>query len=164
MRARDLVGTGQRIATLLVKIRGRFRANPLLHADNWLGVGTGNILWSNYETKYYYFPVQLRPEIASPEPSDFELVAVRSGEDARRKWEQILSDHVASIDKMLVWNGDPDLDAITRAVVRGNRAARRNPGLQSQKAARGSSRGSVILRWSGHIFGRAQLFFFSSKR
>ena len=35
MRATDLAGRGQRIATLLIGIRGRFRANPLLHAD-WL--------------------------------------------------------------------------------------------------------------------------------
>ena len=45
IKASELVGRDQRIARLLIGIRSRFRANPRLHADSWLGVGTGNILW-----------------------------------------------------------------------------------------------------------------------
>jgi len=53
----------------------RFRSNPLLHADNLLGIGTGNIIWNNYETRYYYFPVQFRPEVARPtEPKVWKQV------------------------------------------------------------------------------------------
>jgi hypothetical protein len=118
MSAGDLVGSGQRIGTLLVQIRSPYRANPLIHADNWLGVGTGNILWTNYEAQFYYFPVQFRDGIARPDdPRDFELVAVMTdpvpGEPARRKWEQLLADHWQSIDKILTWQGDPALDAVT---------------------------------------------------
>jgi cobalt-zinc-cadmium efflux system protein len=42
-------------------LRGRFRANPLVHLDCWLGVDTQNVVWSNYEAAYYYFPVRLKP-------------------------------------------------------------------------------------------------------
>ena len=76
MQAKHLVGRGKRIATLLLDIRGRFRVNPLLHVDNWLGVGTGNIVWNNYETRYYYFPVQFRPGIDRPDSSDLEWLAI----------------------------------------------------------------------------------------
>ena len=60
IRVRDLIGTRQRIAALLVSTKSRFRSNPLLHAVDWLGVDSGNIVWNNYETLHYYFPVQFR--------------------------------------------------------------------------------------------------------
>ena len=172
MRAGDLVGTGQRIGTLLVKIRSPFRANPLIHADNWLGVGTGNILWSNYEAKFYYFPVQFRPEIACPEPRDFELVAVMTdpipGEAARQKWERILAEHWASMDKILAWHGDPALDAITERWF--EEAGRRGEirVFTRRKPRDHGSRGSVIFTgseqagsahrtvWTRHSMGGAR--------
>ena len=83
IRAGKLVGRGQRIVTLLVRSRGRFRANPLLHAENWLGVDTGNVVWNNYEALHYYFPVQFRPEIERPHPGDLELVSIH--EDPKDK-------------------------------------------------------------------------------
>ena len=74
--AGELVGRSQRIVTLLVKSRGRFRANPLLHAEDWLGVDTGNVVWNNYETRHYYFPVQFKPAIDRPLPGDLESVSI----------------------------------------------------------------------------------------
>ena len=113
----DLIGRDQRIAPLLTGIRSRFRANPLLHADSWLGVGTGNILWSNYEARYYYFPVQFRPGMDHPDPKDFERLSwtsdPRPGEDCVKLWEQLLSRHARSIDRVVAWKSDPLLDAIT---------------------------------------------------
>ena len=115
--ANEVVGRGQRIAPLLTGIRSRFRANPLLHADSWLGVGTGNILWSNYEARYYYFPVQFRPGLDRPDPKDFERLSdtsdPRPGEACARLWEQLLSRHARSIDRVVAWKSDPLLDAIT---------------------------------------------------
>jgi len=115
--ASELVGRDQRIAPLLTGIRSRFRANPLLHADSWLGVGTGNILWSNYEARYYYFPVQFRPGLDRADPKDFERLSLssdpRPGETCVRLWEQILSRHGGSIDRVAAWKSDPLLDAIT---------------------------------------------------
>ena len=115
--ASELVGRNQRIAPLLTGIRSRFRANPLLHADSWLGVGTGNILWSNYEARYYYFPVQFRPGLDHADPKDFERLSLtsdpRPGETCVRLWEQILSRHEGLIDRVVTWKSDPLLDAIT---------------------------------------------------
>jgi hypothetical protein len=117
IRARDAIGSRQRIVTLLVSTKSRFRANPLLHAEDWLGVDTGNVVWNNYETVYYYFPVQFRPEIERPHPGDLEWVSIHESpsdaEDRRRAWEQILSRYAGSIDVVVVWKSDPDLDAIT---------------------------------------------------
>lgn len=115
--ASEVVGRDQRIASLLTGIRSRFRANPLLHADSWLGVGTGSILWSNYEARYYYFPVQFRPGLDRPDPKDFELLSLssdpRPGETCVRLWEQLLSRHARSINRVVAWKSDPLLDAIT---------------------------------------------------
>ncbi len=115
--ASEIVGRDQRIAPLLTGIRSRFRANPLLHAESWLGVGTGNILWSNYEARFYYFPVQFRPGLDRAEPKDFESLSLssdpRPGETCVRLWEQILSSHGGSIDRVVAWKSDPSLDAIT---------------------------------------------------
>ena len=116
--ARNAIGTNQRVATLLVDIASRFRGNPLLHADNLLGVGTGNIVWNNYETRYYYFPVQFRPEIARPTSDDMEQIADMNGQanaDLRAAlWKHVISDHFAEIDAVIVWGNDPQLDAINR--------------------------------------------------
>ncbi len=77
-RAAALAGRNQRIAPLLTAIRSRFRANPLMHADCWLGIATGNILWSNYETRYYYFPVQFQPGLDRTDPKDYEYLSLLS--------------------------------------------------------------------------------------
>lgn len=115
--ARDLTGRGQRIATLLNSIGSHFRVNALLHADCWLGVGTGNVIWSNYETRHYYFPVQFRAGVDRPDSSDLEWLAIADGkeqaEDRAERWEQLLARHSDAIDEVVVWKSDPALDAIT---------------------------------------------------
>jgi hypothetical protein len=116
MAARDAIGRNQRVATLLVDMHPRFRSNPLLHADNLLGIGTGNIVWNNYETRYYYFPVQFRPEVAHPTSSEFEQIADTEGpENANLRaswWQRVVDLHVNEIDAVVVWGSDPLLDAI----------------------------------------------------
>jgi len=118
IRTGDLVGRDQRIVTLLVTTSGRFRANPLLHAENWLGVDTGNVVWNNYETLHYYFPVQFKAGIERPHPGDLELVSLheKPAEKAARlrDWEKILSRYADSIDVVLVWKSDKRLDGITK--------------------------------------------------
>jgi hypothetical protein len=115
--ARDSVGTGQRVAAILASSRGRFRANPLLHAANWLGVGTGNVIWNNYETLHYYFPVQFSPGIDRPSPAELESISLReapnSSVDRGRDWERLLKAHSGSIDVLIEWKSDPTLDTIT---------------------------------------------------
>jgi hypothetical protein len=117
IRARESVNYGQRVAALLVSTRSRFRANPLLHAVNWLGVGTGNVIWNNYETLYYYFPVQFQPGIDRPYPDELERISLREDPseavERSRAWEQLLTQHANSIDIVVVWKTDPALDSIT---------------------------------------------------
>jgi len=118
IRAGDLVGRDQRIVTLLVTSRGRFRANPLLHAENWLGVDTRNVVWNNYETLHYYFPVQFKAGIERPHPRELELVSIHEGRQEEMKrlrdWEQILSRYADVIDIVLVWKSDERLEELTK--------------------------------------------------
>ncbi len=117
IRAGETIGHHQRIATLLVSTRSRFRSNPLLHADNWLGVDSGNVVWNNYETLHYYFPVHFLPEINRPSPAGLEWVSIHEGQDEAEQrigaWEKILSQYSDSIDVVVVWKSDPALDSIT---------------------------------------------------
>ncbi|RUL85835.1 hypothetical protein [Tautonia sociabilis] len=108
------VGRGERVGTLLVDIRGRYRSNPLLHADCLLGVGSGNVVWSNYEPRHYYFPVQLLPDLDAPPSQEFEDVAL-SGDpsDRRRRWEGLIGRYGGGMDVVLCWGLDPGLEPIT---------------------------------------------------
>lgn len=116
--ARDAVGRGQRLITLLVTSRSRFRANPLLHAEDWLGVDSDNVVWNNYETLHYYFPVQFKPEIKRPTAAQLEPASLHEDpkDKARRllEWEEILTTHADSIDVIVFWKSDKELEAITQ--------------------------------------------------
>ncbi len=109
-------GRGQRVATLLLQTRGKFRANPLWHADNLLGINTGNILWNNYETRHYYFPVQFKPGNDRPSADEMERIAtLDQPQDAQKRidaWTHLLQEHHASIDTLVVWGDAPAFDAI----------------------------------------------------
>ena len=114
-----LVGQRQRVATLLLRLKlpGRPRANPLLHADCLLGIGTGNVIWSNYETRHYYFPVQLFPAgLDQPDAGELEAIAsrmTRATSPPAPTLGQLLSRHHAAIDVLVIWGREPGLDAIT---------------------------------------------------
>jgi hypothetical protein len=118
MGAAPHVGTDRRVGTLLLDLRQRYRANPLLHVDNLLGVGTGNVVWNNYEAAHYYFPVRVREDVPHPPPLAFEDVALLddpafAGRRAAR-WAALLAEHRDAIDVLVVWGRDPGgLDEIT---------------------------------------------------
>lgn len=117
LRAIDHLGPNRRIGTLLIDIRGRFRANPLLHADNLAGAGTGHIVWADYETLHYYFPVQFREGLSRPPAGEFEAIAnmddPASSAQRAARWLGLLAEHHHQMDVLLVWGADPVLDAIT---------------------------------------------------
>ena len=117
MRARDAVGSRQRVAVLPIGTGGRFRANPLLHAGNLLGIGTGNVIWNNYETAHYYFPVQRVAGVEGPSALELEWVTLhddpRDAEERARRWQDLLRRYHAEIDRLVVWGTDPHLDAIS---------------------------------------------------
>lgn len=111
------VEPGARAASLLTNIETRFRVNSMLHADCWAGVARRAILWTNYETRYYYFPVQFRPGVVGPDSTELERIALMSApaEAAERleRWRRLLESHHDQIDELIVWKRAPDLDAIT---------------------------------------------------
>lgn len=116
VKAKPFVGRNQRVGTLLVGIRGHYRANPLLHIDSILGIGTGNIIWSNYETTHYYFPVQIRDPERHPPAAEFEAVALLEGPEnaaeRTRRWGRLIEGYHNQIDTLVVWGSDPALDAL----------------------------------------------------
>jgi hypothetical protein len=113
LQARRAIGTKQRVATLLIGIPSRFRANSILHADNLLGVDTENIIWNNYETRHYYFPVQFCPGVDRPDAWQLEKLALEDRDDRAERWRHELEAHHPSIDVILAWGKDPELDRIS---------------------------------------------------
>jgi hypothetical protein len=113
LTARAAVGNGQRVFTLLIDTPTRFRANPMLHADLWLGVGTGNICWDNYETRHYYFPVQFVEPLKRPDHEEISALSNSQGDDRRKLWASMLARDADAIDVLLVWQHDAGLDEIT---------------------------------------------------
>jgi len=117
-KAGPVIGSGKRIGTLLVGIKGRFRANPMMHADCLFGLRGNNVVWNNYETAHYYFPVKVRSGLDHPPAMTFEEVALLDGpgEAAERanRWAELLNDHDDSIDVIVEWSpkSDPTLDSI----------------------------------------------------
>jgi hypothetical protein len=117
-RAYSLVGHGRRLAVLYLDLKQPFRANPMLHADGLLGLGNDNIVWNDYETAFYYFPVQVRPDVPHPSPLELEQVSIRddSSEAAGRAdaWRDFLERERSRIDALVVWGRDPGgLDPIS---------------------------------------------------
>ncbi len=125
LRAAPAIGPGTKVGSLLIGIKGRFRSNPLLHADCLFGAGSDAVVWSNYETAHYYFPVKVRrpapgreiaPDLGPPIATDFEAVAIRDApaesEARARLWSDLLGSHGRAIDVVLEWGEDPKLDAI----------------------------------------------------
>lgn len=117
MKAKAFVGEHVRMATLLLDLKGPYRANPLLHVDTMLGVGNGNIVWDNYEAAWYYFPVRVRDDRPHPPVLAFEEVSIRDSEadlPGRVKlWTEILQSHADQIDVLVLWGRNRALDAIT---------------------------------------------------
>ncbi|AGA25066.1 hypothetical protein [Singulisphaera acidiphila] len=115
LQARAAIGTNQKVATLLMGIPSRFRSNSILHADNLLGVDTGNVIWNNYETRHYYFPVQFNPAVDRPDSETLELLALKVDHDEDRPllWYLMLEAHHQSIDAILTWGKNAELDQIS---------------------------------------------------
>ena len=112
-RVAGAVGSKQRIILMLSRIRTKFRANPLLHADGLLGIGTANILWNDYETRYYYFPVHFQDGLDHPDTVELEQIALSEEPGRAERWARLLRRHHENTDVVVVWGTDPELDAVT---------------------------------------------------
>lgn len=122
LRAKPACGRGQRIGALMVELKGRYRVNPLLHLDSLLGLGTGNIIWGNYESAFYYFPVQIRQGVSHPPVLEFEEISRLDGPgeavERARRWNYLLARHGQEIDVLVVWGDDPGIDRVNNASYR----------------------------------------------
>jgi hypothetical protein len=98
---------GDRMGTLLIGSRSPTRSSPLLHADCLLGAETGAIVWANYESAYYYFPVQVRRGIPHPPILEFEEISrmddPSEAADRANRWRRLLLSHAGEIDTVMVW-------------------------------------------------------------
>lgn len=114
--AGDAIPPGSRVATYLAETGSAFRANPLWHADCTVGARGRHVIWANYETLYYYFPVHFRPGLDRPPAREFEELAKLDGPSQReervRRWEGLLEGHAGEIDAVLVWDGGGDAEGV----------------------------------------------------
>ncbi len=117
LAAAPLVGTEQRVAGLVLNSRSAFRVNALWHVDTLLGLDTGNVVWSNYESAHYYFPVRVKPGVAHPPIQEFEKISRLddSTEQPERlaRWSQLIESHHPQIDALAIWGTEPAIDAAT---------------------------------------------------
>ena len=124
-RAQSFVGSEQRIGTILLPdapsaTPSRFTVHPLLHLDAMLGIGNGNVVWNNYETAYYLFPVKCRDPQAAQRAQrldDANRQLPMSGLSAApqlQPWAALLARDHGEIDRLLVWGDAPELSATLR--------------------------------------------------
>jgi hypothetical protein len=117
-KAGPAIGPSKRVGTLLVGIKGRFRSNPMMHADCLFGVLADDVVWNNYETAHYYFPVKVRAGLDHPPAMVFEEVALLDGpgEGPQRaaRWADLLNEYDEQIDVIVEWcpQADPLLNRI----------------------------------------------------
>jgi hypothetical protein len=108
----------RRIAGLVLNGVSAFRANGLWHADTLLGVGTGRVVWSNYESGHYYFPVRIRRGVKHPPAEVFEWVSRLDAPEEQGErvalWSRVLERYGSEIDGLVIWGRDEAVEAVTR--------------------------------------------------
>jgi hypothetical protein len=115
MEAKAYVGTGHRVAVLIVEPETICEPKPLLHVADLLGIDSSNVIWNNYGPGLYYFPVQFRD--AGNRDLFYlrgipELTYQRIEQQDLDDWSDLLSDIEARTDELVVWRGTPELDQV----------------------------------------------------
>jgi hypothetical protein len=115
--AGPIVGTGQRVGAVWARLRQPFRPNPLTHADCLLGPEAGNVVWGNYESAHYYFPVRVRDDVPHPPVLEFEAISIRDtpaqAQERAGDWSRLLEVHHGAIDRIVIWGDDLALETAT---------------------------------------------------
>jgi hypothetical protein len=121
MRAEAHVGRGRRVATVMALRPSRFRVVPLYNLDTLLGVGTGNVIWNNYQAGSYLFPVTYRADeearLGERVAATNRLNLATSPEDFGAQldgWAQVLARYEREMDVLIVWGRAEQLDEINR--------------------------------------------------
>ena len=97
------VGIGKRIGTLRISMPPQGKVFPLFHMDSMIALGTDGILWQNYESVAYYFPVQYRDQldwVVAREFHNFEVTQWRNPSIGRwiDQWACLLAEYHHKID------------------------------------------------------------------
>jgi len=115
MEAKPFIGTGQRVAVLIVEPETICEPKPLLHVADLLGIETGNVMWNNYRPGLYYFPVQFR-DVGNRDLFYVrgipEFTYQRIEQQDLDDWGDLLSDIEARTDELVVWTRNAELDDI----------------------------------------------------
>jgi len=114
VQAKRYVGTGQRVAVLVIEPEIDYEPRPLVHLGDLFGIGTGNVIWNNYAPALDYFPIRFR------DATDRDLFYVRGIPDFEQQiaqedleyWEDLLSDIEGKTDVLVVWGRSDELDEI----------------------------------------------------
>ncbi len=121
MEVKPYVGTGKRVAALMVNPGGRFRASPMPHISNMLGVRTSNLVWNNYGPAIYFFPIRFLREEDSRLAEEignnlqfYDFLNPETVDYALDDWESLMEESQSQIDVLVVWHATPEIDEINR--------------------------------------------------
>ena len=87
--------------------------------DSMIALGTDGILWQNYESVAYYFPVQYHDQLAWVVARDFHNFEVTQWRNPSiggwiDQWACLHAEYHRKIDVLVEWGSDPRLDEINR--------------------------------------------------
>jgi len=121
MKAKPYVGTGNRVAAVMVKSERYYRSNPLVHTPDMLGIDTGNLVWNNSGPGIYYFPMKYRSGEArvlslflSSTMDYYDFASPRRKAAALTDYRTMLNRFHGDIDVLVMWSSTPELDDINR--------------------------------------------------
>jgi hypothetical protein len=113
------VESGQTIGSIMIfEDPVRFNAYPLVQLVNVLGIRRDVVVWNNYETSYFFFPVNVkRPEDQSLVREFSSHFAIRPNHKEENFDERLAGMSVAlekshdSLDRLVVWGRDARVEA-----------------------------------------------------
>jgi hypothetical protein len=96
----------------------RYSTRPLLHLDDLLGVGTGHVVWNNYQAAQYFFPVKYQDQAATELARSLDNLNKRSPPSSAeaaahyfRRWLRLFECTHQRIGTLVIWGTAPELEA-----------------------------------------------------
>ena len=121
MKAKPYVGTGKRVAGVMVNTGWHYRTSPIVHLPNMLGLDNENLVWNNYGPALDYFPIKYRRGEAKVLSlfigNGMHFYDFKSAENkgaALNDYRAMMEQHHSEIDVLVMWSSTPELDEINR--------------------------------------------------
>lgn len=121
MKAKPYVGENNRVAAVMVNPGWQYRATPIVHISNMLGIHTGNLIWNNYGPALYYFPVKYRSEEAKSRSlfignsiQYYDFISPDNKQAALNDYRAMIEQSHHEIDVLVLWLSTPELEEINR--------------------------------------------------